>query len=215
MIVISFGHRLQQGKDTSIRAIQAAFGSKAMLVRYGFGDLVRQEVSDYIPELPPHTQRFCIENFPRGWDSGSSSYLDSLLYRRVLQFHGAWRRSTDEFYWIRKMSALICADYPTVTFISGVRFPNEVGWVRSQGGIYVKVIRHGYKPPSSVANDPTETALDGEEPDAILEADDGDIRGLGERAVTWFLGYLFTLDLNSPQNKLPLAMVKAIKEKIQ
>jgi hypothetical protein len=167
-LLIGFGYRMRNGKDTAITAIKEKFGCHVDIARYGFGDLVRQEVPNQPFGKP--TERLKPEE-----------------YRRALQGHGLWRRRQDERYWIRKMESLIHSDNPEVALVSGLRMQNELGWLRGQKGIYVRVTRLGYKPESdAVAADSTENDLNGVEPDYDLEAADGNLMGLKAQAAQLF-----------------------------
>ena len=63
-------------------------------------------------------------------------------HRTLLQFWGLeYRRAEDPDYWVDCLSANIAGENPKHALISDVRFPNEFNWVKSQGGVTVKVIR--------------------------------------------------------------------------
>lgn len=71
---------------------------------------------------------------------------DKEAWRDMLVFWGRKRRELDIDYWIKRlyMSAAPLDDKRIV--ITDVRYPNEVRWIKSKGGIVIGLDRPGYRP---------------------------------------------------------------------
>lgn len=81
------------------------------------------------------------------------------LFRPMLQWWGTEYRKrfcNNENYWINSLHESI-QDLPCPVVVSDVRFPSEAEYIRSQGGILIKIIRPGLE---SSDNHLSETALD-------------------------------------------------------
>lgn len=183
-LLIGFGNRMRQGKDVVAAHLSSLYGTKADVAVYGFGNLVRSEVPNPLGDrINSVLKNYINTNIELDKYSGydlADIIFDAVDYRKILQFWGGkCRRSQDLRYWINRLNTKIyTVDKPEIALLVGVRFPNELGWVRSKSGIFVRVVRAGYSPDPSVANDITETALDNEKADMTLTAQDGDLNGL-------------------------------------
>lgn len=102
----------------------------------------------------------------------------------VLQALGAEvMRSLNPTIWIDILQAQIEEEAPRVALIPDVRFPNEAEWIKSQGGITVKVARwdaYGkpYVAADRPADHPSEIALDHYLFDYHFQVTSGDFGGL-------------------------------------
>jgi hypothetical protein len=82
----------------------------------------------------------------------------------VLVSLGHKGRQANEDFWIRQLSREILSWAPNVALIPGVRFPNEIAWLRRTGGVIVRVTRFNADGSLFIAldrdpNDPMETVL--------------------------------------------------------
>jgi predicted kinase len=82
--------------------------------------------------------------------------------RQILIDTGRFYRSIDPMFWVKKLRAEILNTLQAQTHIfviSDVRFPNEAAWIRTYGGLNVRLERpiehRGFE-----LNDESETALD-------------------------------------------------------
>jgi len=79
---------------------------------------------------------------------------------------GQSRRAEDESYWLRKLSKSWLAINTTGVFVvNGLRFPNELAWVKAAGGVTIHVTRRNadgspFVSPDRAATDDMETSLD-------------------------------------------------------
>lgn len=82
----------------------------------------------------------------------------------LLVKHGHAGRLIDEDYWIRQVSLEILNEQPDVALIPGVRFPNEINWLRQANGFIIRIVRFNHDGSLFIArdrdpNDPMETVL--------------------------------------------------------
>jgi len=96
-------------------------------------------------------------------------------------------RRTHPDFWIRRLSKKVAESQPDVVLIPGVRFPNEVEWLRSIDGQVVRVVRHNqdgsvYISPDRDPNGEMETILDRIVPDFELSAKTGQEEWLRSQA---------------------------------
>jgi hypothetical protein len=94
-------------------------------------------------------------------------------------------RELDPDFWVRAGARAIEARTAPVV-VTDVRFPNEADWVRSRGGILVRIVR-----PSTDASEdhPTELALEGYAEDLLI-TNDGTLAELEAHARTLHYRYL-------------------------
>ena len=86
--------------------------------------------------------------------------------------------------WVRAAFAKYDPTLPTV--FTDVRFPNEIEAIRGRGGVIVRIERVGHQPPN---NHVSEFAWQSTEPDFVIRAESGDLKGLSLQA------YLLDADL--------------------
>lgn len=162
-MILGFGYRARQGKDTVCAAIVEARGVLGVK-RYGFADEVKREVNTAFKCCGGPAGFFSL------WDSLGGLLVpprpawvtpeldppmdDPLCpygkYRSLLQWWGTeYRRSQDPDYWVKRLAKTIAGEQPRHAVISDVRFPNEFNWIKSQGGVVVKVVRPAYAIPST------------------------------------------------------------------
>jgi hypothetical protein len=159
MLVIGFGYRARQGKDTSAQAMLEACPLFADVRQYAFADALKMEV-----------RLACARsggqwNLINAWkDAGIMP--DWVTYedpkpRSLLQWWGTeYRRSKDQQYWVNKLAKTLIQHEPEIALITDVRFPNEVAFIKSLGGFLVKCTRMT-APDFSVNEHPSEAELDG------------------------------------------------------
>lgn len=142
-LLIGFGNRARQGKDTAVATIIEHFGSKYDIRRYAFGDELKREVN----ELDQF--EWCMR-FGIPYDS-NPDMTDPMCQtkhgkqRALLQWYGTeYRRAKQPFYWVNKVKQRIEQDQPQVALISDVRFLNEYFFLVANKGCTVRVVRTGY-----------------------------------------------------------------------
>lgn len=118
----------RSGKDTVAIGLAQRYGFE----RFAFADALRQEVAD-IDGIPQPSD---VQKDVRG--ANGQSYRDALIVR------GQARRAEDPDYWVKALaSAIAQPPTPANIVITDCRFPNEIDWIRSQGGVLVWVWRDG------------------------------------------------------------------------
>ena len=159
MLVIGFGHRARQGKNTAAQAVLGACPLETQVHVYGFADALRSEVRRYCASLGG--QFNLIEQFKEAGLMPDWVHFEEPKPRSLLQWWGTdYRRAKDPDYWVKKLRKTLEEHKPEVALISDVRFQNEVDFIHSLGGYVVKCIRKGI-PDVAVHEHPSEAELDG------------------------------------------------------
>lgn len=175
MIIVGFGSKARQGKDTAAQAIVDYYTARNTLYlrhRLGAGVIWAQRVgfADELKEVA--TKEYGMKE------------KDSLLLQRI----GMERRELDPAYWIHKLEERINSK-TDVLVIPDVRYWNEAEQIKYWGGYLVNVVRLGkdgkpYVDPERPANHPSEIELDTWNWDFKLVMSDGHQALLGELAIT-------------------------------
>jgi len=170
-VIIGFGYRLQNGKDTVVQSILDGYGSKYDMKRYAFADDLKEEVAGKEMDL---CIKYDIEPDPEN------------KWRNLLQFWGQFRREQDEFYWIKKVANKLDIDQPRVALISDVRYRNEATFIKDRDGFLVKVTRTGYVDVTSNNDHQSEHDLDYYPFDYEVIQEDGKVEDLKLDALELF-----------------------------
>jgi hypothetical protein len=155
--VIGLGHKARHGKDTAARIIMETFPEAQ---RFSFAD-----------------DLYAVCRVMHGMRG-----KDAPLLQRV----GVELREKDEHVWVRPVYEKILMARPLVAVITDVRFPNELDFVHSLGGVCWKVERRRsdgslFIDPSRPADHVSETSLDGAAWDAVIVNPDGQPEVFRER----------------------------------
>lgn len=135
--IIGLSGKIHSGKSTVANTIAAKH--QGMIVR-GFADALKQDVCGM------------------GFDRETVYSLKPPWMRALLQAYGQAKRALDEDYWVKRLDSSIKLCKPgTVFIIDDMRFPNEVYWVKTMGGVTIRLEREGYPIQS---DDYSETAID-------------------------------------------------------
>ena len=161
MLLIAFGHKARQGKDTAAIAMLEATPLDTGVHRVGFATALRKEVNAAIRQF--HGAANLIDGFK---DSGlmpdwvrAESWPDK--QRTLLQWWGTeYRRKKDPDYWVKRFFEHLQELDPEVALVTDLRFRNEADAIRAAGGYLVKVERTT-TPDVSVPEHESERALDG------------------------------------------------------
>ena len=140
MKLIGLSGRKQSGKDTVASMIEELV--LGPVAKIAFADALKHEVCKLLG-----VTREEIE-------------ADKARFRGILQWWGTeWRRNENRYYWIEQLDVAVdCARKggAKLTIITDCRFPNEADYVKSKGGIVVRVDR----PTNSQDTHTSETAMD-------------------------------------------------------
>ena len=159
MLLIGFGHRARQGKNTAAQAVLEACPLETQVHIYAFADALRTEVRRYCASLGG--QFNLLEQFKEAGLMPEWVRFEEPKPRSLLQWWGTdYRRAKDPDYWVKKLRKTLEEHKPEVALISDVRFPNEVDFIHSLGGYVVKCVRTG-TPDVAVHEHPSEAVLDG------------------------------------------------------
>ena len=129
---------------------------------YSFADALRDEVAREFGIPREWTKERKLELMPtdfycpvcNGWQMERP-----MLIREVLQEWGAFKRSKDLDYWIKRLDDRIRAEGARYAIIDDLRYQNELEWVRASEGVAVRVEPLGWRLPSCPAH-VSETELD-------------------------------------------------------
>ena len=172
MLIIGFGHKARQGKNTAAVVMLNASALDVRARIYAYADALRAEVKRAV-----NCAGGVEQLIKRGWIFGndcSGKYLDTFKVtlpawvvpeigkpRTLLQWWGTdYRRAQDPDYWVKRMFETLDREQPDMALITDVRFRNEADAIHKAGGYLVKVTRIG-KPDVNVPQHPSETNLDG------------------------------------------------------
>lgn len=180
-LLIGIGAKARHGKGTVSAAIYAAWRDKYDVREYTFGAELKAEVN------AADQFALCLKyGIPYDANPDMTDPLCQTKHgkqSRLLQFVGVQRREKDPYYWVKKLDARLKEDKPAVALISDMRFLNEYYYVKSHGGITVKVNRMGFVDLSRDPNHISETELEGKEFDYVLTVPDGDVAELRRDAL--------------------------------
>lgn len=168
-LIIAFGHRARNGKDTACKFLMEKYGAKYQFKKYSFADALKREVAA-LDDLRAFCSAF-------GVPYDESPPLDDPLcppphgkQRRLLQTFGTeFRRNSDPDYWVKRTLEQIVTDRPQIALISDMRFLNEFRMVKTAGGVTVRVERPGFV--SGAEGHVSETELDDAPYDYVLRSE--------------------------------------------
>ena len=191
---LGFGHRKQMGKDTA-----AKFFKKILDKRHHPGLNVEcRAFADIGYEI-------CNKLY--GWDGfGTKMYYDmnpekksvplpniGKSPRQILIDVGtnAFRKNVWENTWVEYMAHIHPKDHNALVLLTDVRFPNEFGMVKRDGGFNFKIVR----PDVPLTDDVADCALEGVSFDFEI-VNDGTPEELGVKVYKTFVEYLkpFTIE---------------------
>lgn len=210
-LIIGFGHKARQGKDTVVAHLVQKFAeSKLVVRRYAFADALKHEFMSALLAIAGPTGRFFNPNSIaairtlESWAGVPEDHqmeLDTICTagkpRHLLQWWGGeFRRAglvpgapfalPDPNYWVRKVQQQIEQDRPAVALIADTRYPNEAAIC----DVTVRVERKGFKLAGTAATHPSETELDNYPYDFTISAEEGDVAGLCRQAEEVFAAIL-------------------------
>ncbi len=153
MVMVGVAGYARSGKDTFAHALVEGAG----FTRRALADAIKEDVARFLG--------IAVEEVERRKDD----------LRHLLKWYGTeWRRrECGGDYWIRRLK-LWCRMHTRVArlVVPDVRFPNEAKWIKSQGGIVVRVVKTGQERPS---DHESERPLPDELVDRIFTAAPGDV----------------------------------------
>jgi hypothetical protein len=158
MLLIGFGYKARQGKNTAALAVLEACPLDCNVRVYAFADALKTEVRTACARMGG--QEHLIESFTASGLMPPGVVAEYPKPRPVLQWWGTWRRSQDPRYWVKRLWKTLDEHQPDVAPIADVRYPNEADEIHARGGYLVNVINTG-EPDVSVNDHPSEHAMDG------------------------------------------------------
>jgi hypothetical protein len=158
VLLIGFGHKARQGKNTAAFATLKEMPIDANAKIYAFGDALRAEIRTAARQLGGGESRL-IQAFKEAGIMPDWVETETGKSRLLLQWWGTdYRRAQDQRYWLKKLFAQIDRDRVDVALIADIRFLNEAEEVKKRGGLLVKCTRTG-APDIVVHEHPSEKEL--------------------------------------------------------
>jgi hypothetical protein len=187
VILIGFGHKARQGKNfVANYMVEQNLNIKL----YAFADELKLYCKEHHESL---VKQYMLATYPYPMS------LKPLLppkddpiygYTQILQWYGTdVARVHDPDTWVKALDKRLLLDDPEVAIVCDVRFPNEAAYIKEKGGHLIEVRRLNadgsqFLDKGRDPNHPSETALDNYEGwDYIIEAKDGDLKGLKAKSV--------------------------------
>ena len=174
-MIIGFGSKARQGKDTSGEAVVHYFNQQ---YNWAIEHDVKAPKPAKIFKFADALYRLCREEY-------GMTEKDPLLLQKI----GDGRRQEfGEDYWIKKLAESIKA-FPGHAVITDVRYTNEADWIKTQKGFVVNVTRLNLdgSPFVTTDRDPnfiSEVQLDNYNWDAYIKVREGDVALTAETAIT-------------------------------
>lgn len=210
--IIGLGYKARHGKDSAAKAMVGEFDHTILpdstlmrVVKTSFAAALKQEVEALAKAIGG------MENLAVLFNLAALSQGKKVIYdpnppmddpdcpsgkqRSILQWYGTdfWRKK-DPDHWVKKVAASIKEIDADVFLIPDVRFKNEANWIRSEGGIVVKVTCPNLPADKILTNQMThesEVQLDGFDFDHEIIAWYGEMSSLAKQALIVFRHYVF------------------------
>ena len=210
MLLLGFGNKARQGKDTAAEAIKRYYDlqneSRRRHVRsyrgtqvglYKFAGSLYDEVNQALRNNIWKTRTVDGIKLPDWVQPDPNPEVSSIAplgkHPKLLQWWGTeLRRSQNPNYWVDKTMRSIRAELinpKAIAIITDVRFPNEADAIKSNGGYTINVQRllsdgTQYLDPNRPVDHPSETALDNYNWDFYIKIVEPHVVLLEEQAIT-------------------------------
>lgn len=210
MLLLGFGAKARQGKDTAAEAIRDYYDRRNVHLQhvqtrvgvFKFATALYQEVNKVLGNQgsenffrrrkvwvgPTRSDFIDLPNWVQPEPNPEISDLAPYgKHSKLLQWWGTeFRRAQDPDYWTKKLFASIPANLD-IAIVTDVRFPNEVDGIKQRGGYTVNVQRlredgTPYFSSDRSVDHPSETALDGYNWDFYIKTKEVVLKG--EMAIT-------------------------------
>lgn len=203
ILYVGIGGKKRHGKDTFAGFVKDALLPAPLCVstlKRGFADALREEVAVFLCRelagVPKWSRDPCrrIQQIMRTLTSDRPEEKDP--FRLLMQWWGVeFRRSLfGEDYWIKELErfaeswlAIVPPQEKLVILVPDVRMPNEIDFIRNQGGVLVRVNRTNMADTDSHS---TETALDQFDGWDVQVKNDGTLDDLQNKAAAFVRNWL-------------------------
>jgi hypothetical protein len=175
MLLLAFGHKARQGKDTAGKGLFDYYDKKRQLaLRHGLRVVSAVGIYRFAEALYEEARQF-----------HGMTEKDAPLLQRV----GSQRRAEDSEYWVKKVFEKIAYDLPQIAIITDLRYQNEAAAVKAHNGYTIKVERLNedgtpYFATDRPANHSSEIDLDSYNFDYYIKAKTGQMVWVEQQAIT-------------------------------
>jgi hypothetical protein len=160
MLIVGFGHKARQGKNTAAVGMLSAAPLECHARIYAYADALRAEVKQEIKRFHGYVELLLV-HYREHLALPDWVQSEEGKPRTLLQWWGTdYRRAQDPNYWVKRLQETLDRDNPEIALITDVRFRNEADTIHKMGGFLVKVTRTT-KPDVKVPAHPSEQDLDG------------------------------------------------------
>jgi hypothetical protein len=200
-LVLAFGHKAQNGKDSCVSFIKNERGAQYKIQQINFADALRKEVTDFVDsyvlgdgEQPPVDRQLGYMELCKQWgvQYDANAPVDTIYpdgkQRALLQAIGNGKRVPNENYWVDQWQAAVDASDADVVLVSDMRYVNEFAKIKTIGGVTIRVVRHNFistLTPEQMQHI-SENALNHHIFDALIEVGEGQLELLRKKALALF-----------------------------
>jgi hypothetical protein len=186
MLLLAFGNKARQGKDTAGEAVRDYYQQKR--------DLALRHGLRVIPSVGLY--KFAAALYEEARQLHGMVEKDAPLLQRI----GSERRAEDPEYWVKKCFKTITDEKPHIAIITDVRYLNEAAAIKAVGGYVIRVSRWTKEGFQYIAEDrpadhPSEVELDDYNFDYEIVAKTGQAAWVAQQAIT-LANYLQALEKN-------------------
>lgn len=181
-LIIAFGHKARNGKDTAGEAVVRYYRDKRQLALVHGYTTLREHSLKRLPEAGLFKFADALYDICR--KQYGMQGKDAPLLQRI----GSEYRALDKGYWVKELFESIQPGTTDIVVITDLRYQNEAEYIKSQGGFTVNVIRKNedgsrYIADDRPANHPSEVDLDGYNFDFEIMAHSGEVPWVEQQAI--------------------------------
>jgi hypothetical protein len=177
MLLLAFGSKARQGKDTAGEAVVEYFIRQRNILKRHYGTNLARPAAQLF-KFADALYRECRELH-------GMTEKDAPLLQRI----GSERRGENPNYWIDRVFEQIDSVKPEVAVITDLRYKNEAWAIKERGGVTIQVSRLNEDGSPFVATDrpadhPSEIDLDGYRFDHYIQAYTGESALVAQLGIT-------------------------------
>jgi len=150
MKIIGLGYKARNGKDSVANAMIETYGDDIRIKKVSFASTLKREVENMAKAIGSMASLALLFDRAAAANGKAVTYdpyppmddpdCPSGKQRSMLQWYGSdfWRK-IDTDHWVKALALQMCKADEDVFIVTDVRFTNEADWIRSKGGLMIKV----------------------------------------------------------------------------